>query len=106
MPQRKFRNFPSPLKVLAVTSPDRLYSDWRKNGGKSHAAKLLAGIKPGGKLVTLIDGHPATLSWLGGVMGHRVSALGVEDFGQCGTVQELYRKYGLDAEAIAVAYAD
>ncbi len=90
--------------VLAVTSPDRLYSDWRKNGADSHAANLLGATKPGAKLVTVIDGHPATLSWLGGVLGHRVAALGVEDFGQCGTVQDLYRKYGLDAEAIAAAY--
>ncbi|PIW27113.1 MAG: transketolase [Rhodospirillales bacterium CG15_BIG_FIL_POST_REV_8_21_14_020_66_15] len=92
--------------VLAVTSPDRLYSDWRANGAESHAAKLLAAVAPGGKLVTVIDGHPATLSWLGGVAGHRVAALGVEDFGQCGTIPDLYRKYGLDAEAIAAAYKD
>ena len=92
--------------VLAVTSPDRLYSDWRKNGADSHAAKLLGAVKPGGKLVTVIDGHPATLSWLGGVLGHRVAALGVEDFGQCGTVQDLHRKYGLDAAAITAAFAD
>jgi pyruvate dehydrogenase E1 component len=90
--------------ILAVTSPDRLYSGWRKEGQKSQAAKLLSALNPGTKLVTLIDGHPATLSWLGGVAGHRVEALGVEKFGQCGTVQDLYREYGLDADAIVAAY--
>ena len=92
--------------VLAVTSPDRLYSDWRKNGAKSHAAKLLSALNPGTKLVTAIDGHPATLSWLGGVIGQRIEALGVESFGQCGTVGDLYREYGLDAAAIQAAYKE
>ena len=90
--------------VLAVTSPDRLYSDWRKNGAKSHAAKLLAAINPGTKLVTALDGHPATLSWLGGVKGNLVQALGVEKFGQCGTVADVYREYGLDSDAMIAAY--
>jgi pyruvate dehydrogenase E1 component len=34
----------------------------------------------------VIDGHPATLAWLGSVRGHRVEALGVEHFGQTGTI--------------------
>ncbi len=54
-------------------------------------------------LVTVIDGHPATLAWLGGVAGHRVAALGVETFGQTGTIADLYRHYGIDAEGIAAA---
>jgi hypothetical protein len=33
----------------------------------------------------VIDGHLATLAWIGGVYGHRVKALGVEHFGQTGT---------------------
>ncbi len=50
--------------------------------------------------MTLIDGHPATLSWLGAVRGHRVQALGVEHFGQSGAFSELYAKYRLDADAL------
>ena len=50
--------------------------------------------------VTVLDGHPATLSWLGGVRGHRVASLGVEHFGQSGRVAQLYEYYGLDAAAI------
>lgn len=90
--------------VLAVTSPDRLFSDWRANGDESHASRLLADVSPGAKLVTVIDGHPASLSWVGGIHGHRVAALGVERFGQCGTLGDLYREYGLDAEAIAAEF--
>ena len=54
-------------------------------------------------LVTAIDGHPATLGWLGGVHGHRTVPLGVEHFGQTGTVTDLYRHFGIDAAAIADA---
>ena len=49
----------------------------------------------------MIDGHPATLSWLGAVGGHRTSPLGVEHFGQTGTIGDLYRHYGIDAASIA-----
>ena len=48
----------------------------------------------------MIDGHPAALGWLGSVRGHRLEALGVEHFGQTGTIGDLYRAYGIDANAI------
>ncbi|MEO9786286.1 MAG: hypothetical protein ABJF67_01600, partial [Aurantimonas coralicida] len=50
-----------------------------------------------------IDGHPTTLSWLGGVGGHRTIPLGVERFGQTGTIGDLYRHFGIDADAIVAA---
>jgi pyruvate dehydrogenase E1 component len=51
----------------------------------------------------VLDGHPATLSWLGAVHGHRVRGLGVEHFGQTGSLPDLYRHYGIDANAIIAA---
>jgi pyruvate dehydrogenase E1 component len=48
----------------------------------------------------VVDGHPATLSWLGAVHGHRVAGLGVEHFGQTGTVSDLYRHFGIDRNSI------
>jgi pyruvate dehydrogenase E1 component len=54
-------------------------------------------------LITVIDGHPATLSWIGGVTGHRTVPLGVEHFGQTGTISDLYRHFGIDANAIVAA---
>ncbi|MEK9672338.1 MAG: transketolase [Rhodospirillaceae bacterium] len=90
--------------ILAVTSPDRFYSDWRTRGDDSHAARLLSALKPGSKLVAVLDGHPATLSWLGGVQGQKLRALGVEKFGQTGTIGDLYREYGMDADAIRNAF--
>ncbi len=47
----------------------------------------------------MLDGHPATLAWLGAVHGHRMRPLGVEHFGQTGTIADLYRHYGIDANA-------
>jgi pyruvate dehydrogenase E1 component len=54
-------------------------------------------------MITVLDGHPATLGWLGSVHGHRVRSLGVEHFGQTGTIADLYRHYGIDANAIIAA---
>jgi pyruvate dehydrogenase E1 component len=69
----------------------------------SHVDRLLAGLPRNCSLVTVIDGHPATLAWLGGVRGHRVRALGVEHFGQTGTIGDLYAHFGIDANAIIEA---
>jgi pyruvate dehydrogenase E1 component len=66
----------------------------------SHIEKLLAPLPRDCGIVTVIDGHPATLGWLGSVRGHRAEALGVERFGQTGTIDDLYRFNGIDANAI------
>ncbi len=66
---------------------------------------MLAALSPGAALVTVLDGHPATLSWLGAVARHRVVSLGVDRFGQSGDIPDLYREYGLDAQAIVAAAA-
>ncbi len=97
------------IGVLAVTSADRLNAGWtaaqraRRRGvvrARGHAEALLEGLPPHCTLVTVIDGHPATLAWMGGVAGHRTVPLGVEHFGQTGTVADLYRHFGIDAEGI------
>jgi pyruvate dehydrogenase E1 component len=60
-------------------------------------------VPPHCALITVLDGHPATLAWLGSVRGHRTRSLGVEHFGQTGTLQDLYRHFGIDAQGIAAA---
>ncbi len=92
--------------LLAVVSPDRLHRGWSLDGERSHAAGLLGALAPNARLVTVIDGPPATLSWLGGVRGHAVRALGVSAFGQSGEIADLYRVHRLDAEAILDAAAE
>jgi pyruvate dehydrogenase E1 component len=101
--------------LLAVTSADVLHRDWtaagrsRWNEGArrvSTVERLLADLPREAGLVTLVDGAPAALSWLGSVHGHRLRALGLETFGQSGDLPDLYAKYRLDAEAVLDACAD
>ncbi len=100
------------IGLFAVTSADRLNAGWhaaqrvRRRGdhsATSHIERLLSGLPPHCTLITVIDGHPATLAWLGGVHGHKTVALGVEHFGQTGTIDDLYRHFGIDADAIVAA---
>ena len=98
--------------LLAVTSADRLNAGWTAAGrarergltqARSHIERLLAEVPADCALVTVVDGHPLTLGWLGSVAGHRTRALGVEHFGQTGTIAELYHHYGIDAQSIVAA---
>ena len=57
-------------------------------------------------LVTVLDGHPHTLSFLGAVRDTPISCLGVQDFGQSGDVGDLYRHFGIDADTIVGAALD
>jgi pyruvate dehydrogenase E1 component len=93
------------LGLLAITSPDRLHRDWRALGAASPIARLLAPLAGDAALVSVLDGHPATLSWLGAVRGQIVRSLGVEGFGQSADIPDLYRVKALDAEAIQDAAA-
>jgi pyruvate dehydrogenase E1 component len=98
--------------LLAITSADRLNAGWtaacraRERGlvhARSHIERLFAGLPRHCGIVSVLDGHPATLAWLGAVHGHRVRPLGVEHFGQTGSIEDLYRHYGIDAHAIIAA---
>ncbi len=95
--------------LLAVTSADRLNAGWQaatkarqlgEEDAGCHVEELLAPLGRDARIVTVLDGHPATLSWLGSVRGHRVEALGVEHFGQTGTISDLYAHHRIDEDAI------
>lgn len=98
--------------LLAVTSADRLNAGWtaasraRERGlvhARSHVERLFADLPAHCAIITVADGHPAVLGWLGSVYGHRTRSLGVEHFGQSGTIGDLYRHFGIDANSIATA---
>ncbi|SEH13031.1 pyruvate dehydrogenase E1 component [Sphingopyxis sp. YR583] len=100
------------LGLLAVTSPDLLHRGWSaatqrrmagEAGASSHVETLLAPLGAGGRIVTLVDGSPSALSWMGAVRGQRVLPLGLDRFGQTGDLPDLYAEYGLDADAICRA---
>ena len=97
------------IGVLAITSADRLNAGWHAAdraralghpGALSHVEKLLARVSRDANLVTVTDGHPLALSWLGSVQGQKVRPLGVEHFGQTGSIADLYRAHRIDAAAI------
>jgi pyruvate dehydrogenase E1 component len=102
------------LGLLSVTSPNLLHRGWaeaqatRWSGRRapSHVETLLGRLARGAGLVTIADAAPASLSWLGGVLGQRVAPLGVERFGQTGTLPDLYAAYRLDGDAITEAAAE
>jgi pyruvate dehydrogenase E1 component len=103
------------IGVLNVTSPDLLHRGWSARraarwtgtaSSPSHIDTLLAELAPNAGLITIIDGSPAALSWIGGVRGHRVSPLGNDRFGQTGDLPDLYRTYRLDPDAIVEAAAE
>ena len=95
--------------VLSVTSADRLSAGWhgvqraRRMGEEDavcHAEVLLSELPRDARIITVCDAFPESLSWLGSVQGHRVHALGVEQFGQSGSIGELYQHFGLDVNTI------
>jgi pyruvate dehydrogenase E1 component len=97
------------LAIMAVTSADRLNAGAQaaerarqrgNHNATSHVERMLAQLDRDCGIVTVVDSHPLTLSWLGSVQGHRVKALGVEHFGQTGTISDLYRHHGIDTNAI------
>jgi pyruvate dehydrogenase E1 component len=100
--------------LLAITSGDRLHDGWqaakraRRAGDATARAPvetLLAQLPRDAAIISVIDGHPAALSWLGAVHGHRAHPLGVEKFGQSADIPDLYRVHGIDADAILDAAA-
>lgn len=102
------------IGLLAVTSADKIYADWQKaktarqlgdKSALSHIETLLMPLAQNAGLVTVTDGYPTTLTWLGGVLGHRVEGLGVNSFGQSGDSIDLYEYYRIDANAILDACA-
>jgi pyruvate dehydrogenase E1 component len=102
------------LGLLAVTSPSLLHrgwsaaqaARWEGSPSPSHIETLLARLDPRAGLITIADAAPAALSWLGGVLGQRVAPLGVDRFGQTGTLPDLYAAYRLDGDAITQAAAE
>ena len=100
--------------LLAITSAERLHGEWiatrhARVAGDARAVaqveRLLGGLSRDAAIVTVLDGHPAALSWLGSVAGHRIYPLGVDRFGQSGDIPDLYATYRIDVDAILDAAA-
>src|SRR5262249_44757209 len=99
--------------VLCLSSPDRVYRDWRRartrpledggSPGESALDALLPAAERDLPVVTVIDGASHALAWLGSALGTACVPLGVDRFGQTGSQTELYAEYRISADAIATA---
>jgi pyruvate dehydrogenase E1 component len=99
------------VNVIAVTSPDLLHRQWvnamraRMNGRSPghHLEQLVPQDERSCPIVTVMDGHPHALSFLGSVFGAKAIALGVDEYGQSGSRQELYEHYQIGVVSIVKA---
>lgn len=100
--------------VLDLTSSDRLYREWRgelRAAGRTarsavesfHLAALFEHPERSLPIVTVHDAASHHLSWLGGVFGTRVHPVGVDEFGQSGTISDVYGLFDLQPEQIVNA---
>jgi pyruvate dehydrogenase E1 component len=95
--------------VFVVTSPDLLHRRVRASDldevdgiGRSRpdpTGVLLAG-ELGKPIVTVVDGHPHALGFLGSALGCHAINLGVDSFGQSGARGDLYRHFRIDADSV------
>jgi pyruvate dehydrogenase E1 component len=96
--------------VICLTSPDLVFrAQQGRQGLADHDDGILDVLFPPERrtpLVTVLDGHPHTLAFLAGIARTPIACLGVQDFGQSGDVQDLYRYFGIDADTIVGAAID
>ncbi|MCW3064195.1 MAG: pyruvate dehydrogenase [Solirubrobacterales bacterium] len=99
-----------PCDVVCLTSPDLVFRALRARQGVGEGdAAFLDELFPPARaapIVSVLDGHPHTLSFLSAVRSTPIACLGVDDFGQSGDVEDLYRHFGIDADTIVGAAAD
>jgi pyruvate dehydrogenase E1 component len=97
--------------VVDVTSVDRLYRAWQRTlrqGVRTAATPSVPGalrtvFPERAPIVTVHDAASHTMSWLGSALGVPAVSLGVDSFGQSGTISDLYRAHDLDAGSIVNA---
>jgi pyruvate dehydrogenase E1 component len=90
--------------VINITSADRLFRGWMAQCRGERTPTYLDELLPPGErqtpAVTLLDGHPLALAWLGNVLQAPLRALGVMAFGESAALPDLYHKHHMDADAV------
>jgi pyruvate dehydrogenase E1 component len=98
--------------VISVTGPGPLYQRFQNTIASSiesgrppeqFMAEVIDISERSAPIVTVVDGHPHSLAWIGAAMKTLTFPLGVTSFGQSGTPPELYKEYGIDSETIMSA---
>ncbi len=94
--------------VVCLTSPDLVFRSFQQRGRRTAGVggtiidELFPAQYPA-PLVTVLDGHPHTLSFLAGARGDRIHCLGVTEFGQSSSLTDAYQLHQIDTAAITDA---
>lgn len=100
--------------VIHLTSPDRVYRSWRAGFAQSaatarvvrtpsHLHWLITHDERTRPIVSVHDAASHSLAWLGSAIGTRQYTLGVDRFGESGTIAELHELTGIDTGSIVNA---
>ena len=100
--------------MIDICSPDRIYRGWRNAQQKAtrhgvttrdvgHLGTLLHESERRLPILTVQDAASHSLAWLGSVYGARTVPVGVDEFGQSGTIAELYGIFDLLPEQLVNA---
>ena len=97
-------------EIICVTSPGLIFEAIQSRQGQGDASDwILDQVFPADRaapLVTVLDGHPHTMSFLAGINNVKSRNLGVTHFGQAGDLASVYRYHGIDADSIVRAVLD
>lgn len=92
------------VDVVCLTSADLVFRALRaRSGFGTEDTTIIDELFPpcrASPIVTVLDGHPHALSFLGAIRNAPIACLGVDGFGQSGDLQSLYAHYGIDTETI------
>lgn len=97
--------------VVCLTSADLLHRDWRgepsplTGAATGVAARLFPG-RGGPPIVSVLDGHPHALSFLGAIQGVPSRSLGVTAWGQSSSLDDAYALHGIDDASLVNAALD
>ncbi len=96
--------------VVCLSSPDLVFRAFQARQGLDHGSYwILDSLFPPERplpIVSVLDGHPHALSFLGAVRNTPIACLGVNELGQSGDVDELYEHHEIDPETIVGAALD
>jgi pyruvate dehydrogenase E1 component len=100
--------------VVHLTSPDRIYRSWlgthasaisegRVVRRPSHLHRLVPRSERRRPVVSVQDAASHGLAWIGSALGTRQYNLGVDRFGESGTIEDLYELTGISTDSIVNA---
>lgn len=97
--------------VICLTNPGLIFQAMQARGlvAASERSAIIDRLFPADTptpMVSVLDGHPHTLAFLGSGRAAPIRNLGVTSFGQGSSLPESYRLHGIDADSITSAALD